>query len=85
MTDDIDNKRRLDQLGIRIEAMARELDIQGVMHGPEREAVVERKLQDLGRKAASGHNRNARSEAATDFEILILTLERFLARIEKGF
>ena len=85
MTDDINDKRRLDQLGARIEAMARVLNIQGVMHGPEREAAVERKLQDLGRKAASAHDRNVRSEAATDFEILILTLERFLARIEKGF
>lgn len=75
----------MDQLGTRIEAMARELDIQGVTHGPEREAMAERKLQDLGLKAASVHDRDTRSEAATDFEILILTLERFLARIEKGF
>lgn len=78
-----EDRQRLIEIGTRIEAMSREFDLLGATHPAEREAVAEYRLQELAREQIDSVP--VRRVVATNFEILRLTIQRMLARIDRGF
>jgi hypothetical protein len=76
-----EDKRRLNAVGTRIDAMSREFEHQGAAHAADREAVVDAMLQQL----APGFPGRAKGVIARNIEIFKLTIRRMIARIDKGF
>jgi hypothetical protein len=80
---DVQLRKRLEDLGKRIDAKLQNLAEGGVLHGAEREAAADWRLQHLRLDEASKNGGKPRGELQTDIEALELTFDRWLARVDK--
>lgn len=78
-----DLRRRLHDLGARIERKLTDLHEQGASHGADREAAANYKLEHVRLAEDASSGRRQHGEIQTDLETLELTVERWLARIDK--
>ena len=78
-----DFKRRLRDLGARIDQKVQEFKAQGVAHGADREAVANWQLEHMRISEDSQSGQKAIGELAADLEALAVTFERAFARIDK--
>ena len=76
-------RRRLAELGERINAKVTELDRQGVLHGAERKAAADWKLLHTRYANSVASGGKSLSEVAADIQVLRLTFERWLAHVDK--
>lgn len=80
---DVQLRKRLEDLGKRINAKFQSLAEGDLLRGAEREAAAEWRLQHLRADDASKCNGKRRGELQTDIEALELTFARWLARLDK--
>ena len=78
-----DLKKRLAELGAHIDAKIEKFHREGALHGAEREAAADWKLQHLRLAGSAGAGERPIGELARDVEILKLAFERWMARIDK--
>jgi hypothetical protein len=91
MADTLDNTfkiehpldRRVRDFACRLQQAIDEFHAQGVSHGPEREAAANIKLRSLSLKRSGYAGCDGIGELSADLEILKLTLERWLARVDR--
>ncbi|HMN36592.1 MAG TPA: hypothetical protein PKD49_02625 [Hyphomicrobium sp.] len=84
MTDAVQvDQGHLNELGRRIADKISELEKQGALHGPERQAAADFKLRHL-QINENARNAPLREGLLTDVETLRLAFERWLARIDTG-
>jgi hypothetical protein len=77
-------RRRLTELGERINARVTELERQGVLHGAERKAAADWKLLHTRYANSAASGGKSLGEIAADIQVLRLTFERWLARVDKA-
>jgi hypothetical protein len=75
---------RLRELDERVHAKIMAFKEHGVLHAADREAAVEQKLRELQLARAAQGGVKPMGDLAADIEILKLTFERWLARIDKA-
>jgi hypothetical protein len=75
--------RRAREFGRRLQRVIDEFHAQGASHGPEREAAADKKLRSFNSKRNCHQDHDGIGELAADLEILMLTLERWLARVDR--
>jgi hypothetical protein len=81
----------LSDLGQGIERKRRELEVQGVLHGDDRKRAIDLKIASARReRLAKSRNQGSShpdrdAEFAGEVEALRLTVERWIAGIDRGF
>ncbi len=75
-------RTQLDDLGRPIERAVAEYSYQGLLHGPEREAAAEIRLQHGELAMAARASGKGPGELAHDIAVLKSTFERWLARVD---
>lgn len=75
-------ERRLETFKRRLDAKISEFSRQGALHGAERQAAADMKLRRYWLANAKRSGRRPRNEFEADLEILELTFERWLARVD---